>query len=67
MGQSQSFHRTMAVVVEDDEDQRLLSATLLEEADFEVAECETADEALKIGYDIALLYSFRHVKPPEET
>jgi hypothetical protein len=21
---------------------------------------------LKIGYDIALLYSFRHVKPPEE-
>jgi MFS family permease len=22
--------------------------------------------ALKIGYDVALLYSFRHVKPPEE-
>ena len=23
--------------------------------------------ALKIGYDVALLYSFRHVKPPEES
>lgn len=23
--------------------------------------------ALKIGYDLALLYSFRHIKPPEET
>ena len=22
--------------------------------------------ALKIGYDFALLYSFRHIKPPEE-
>jgi len=22
--------------------------------------------ALKIGYDLALLYSFQHVKPPEE-
>jgi len=21
---------------------------------------------LKIGYDLALLYSFRHIKPPEE-
>ena len=23
--------------------------------------------ALKIGYDLALLFSFRHIKPPEET
>ncbi len=49
----------MAVVVEDDEDQRFLSATLLEEADFEVAECETADEALEIikerGDDVRLI------------
>jgi hypothetical protein len=22
--------------------------------------------ALKIAYDVALLYSFRHIKPPEE-
>ena len=22
---------------------------------------------LKIGYDLALLYSFRHIKPPEES
>jgi DNA-binding NtrC family response regulator len=38
----------MAVVVEDDEDQRFLSATLLEEADFEVVECETAEAGLKV-------------------
>ena len=23
--------------------------------------------ALKIAYDLALLFSFRHIKPPEET
>jgi CheY-like chemotaxis protein len=48
MGQSQPFRPMTAVIVEDDEDQRFLSATLLEEADFEVLECETADEALVI-------------------
>jgi CheY-like chemotaxis protein len=48
MEQSQPFRSTMAVVVEDDEDQRLLSATLLEEADFEVVECDTAEAGLKV-------------------
>ena len=33
MGEPQPFRLPMAVVVEDDEDQRYLSATVLEEAD----------------------------------
>ncbi len=48
MGQSQPLRRTKAVVIEDDEDQRFLSATLLEEADFEVVECETAEQGLDV-------------------
>lgn len=48
MGRSQPLYRTKAVVIEDDEDQRFLSATLLEEADFEVVECETAEQGLEV-------------------
>jgi CheY-like chemotaxis protein len=48
MGQSQPLRRTTALVVEDDEDQRYLSATLLEEAEFDVVECETAEAALEV-------------------
>jgi CheY-like chemotaxis protein len=47
MEHSQPFRPIMAVVVEDDEDQRF-PATLLEEADFEVVECETAEAGLKV-------------------
>ena len=37
-----------AVVVEDDCDQRALAATLLEETEFDVIECDSAEAALDI-------------------
>ena len=43
--------RSVAVVVDDDAGQRFLSGTLFEEADFEVVECTTADEAWEFIQD----------------
>jgi DNA-binding NtrC family response regulator len=43
MGQSKPFSRTIVLVVEDDEDQRSLAATVFEEAGFNVIECESAE------------------------
>lgn len=40
--------RQIALVVEDDHDQRALVAMLLEEADFEVIECDSAEAALAV-------------------
>ncbi len=48
MGQSQPLRRTTALVIEDDEDQRFLAATLFEEGDFQVVECETAEQGLDV-------------------
>jgi CheY-like chemotaxis protein len=48
MEQPRPARRSVAVVVDDDAGQRFLSGTLFEEADFEVAECATADEAWEI-------------------
>lgn len=45
---SHAPRRSVAVVVDDDAGQRFLSGTLFEEADFEVAECATADEAWEL-------------------
>ncbi|MGN6572363.1 MAG: response regulator [Pseudolabrys sp.] len=43
MGQSKPFSRSIVLVVEDDEDQRSLAATVFEEAGFNVIECESAE------------------------
>jgi len=43
MGQSKPFARSIVLVVEDDEDQRSLAATVFEEAGFSVIECESAE------------------------
>ena len=43
MGQSKPFSRSIVLVVEDDEDERSLAATVFEEAGFIVIECESAE------------------------
>lgn len=59
--QAQQPRRSVAVVVDDDAGQRFLSGTLFEEADFEVAECATADEAWELIQrrrdDVQLLFT----------
>lgn len=61
MGQSKPPRRTMALVVEDEEEQRFLSATLFEESDFDVVECESAEDALQVikekGEEVALVFT----------
>ena len=53
--------RTIALIVEDDPIVRELAATLLEESDLHVVECEDAEQALamlcKHGDDIALIFA----------
>jgi CheY-like chemotaxis protein len=50
-----------AVVVEDDCDQRALAATLLEETQFDVIECDSAESALDIVHErknrVALVFT----------
>jgi DNA-binding NtrC family response regulator len=61
MGQSKPLRRATAVVVEDEEEQRYLSATLLEESEFDVVECESAEAAIQVikekGDDVALVFT----------
>ncbi len=61
MREPQELHKTKALVIEDDEELRFLSATLLEEADFEVVECETAEQGLQVirsrPEDVALIFT----------
>jgi CheY-like chemotaxis protein len=47
MGQARPL-RSIALVVEDDPDERSLVAALLEETEFEVVECESAEAALAV-------------------
>jgi DNA-binding NtrC family response regulator len=51
----------VALVVEDDTDQRLLLAMLLEESEMQVVECETAEAAIclldRIGDKVRLLFA----------
>jgi CheY-like chemotaxis protein len=53
--------RPMALVVEDDADQRALAAVLLEESEMEVVECATAEAALaviqKTGERVAMVFT----------
>jgi len=59
--QARQPRRSVAVVVDDDAGQRFLCGTLFEEADFEVAECATAEEAWELIQrrrdDVQLLFT----------
>jgi len=54
-----SSRRPLALVVEDDPNQRVLLATLLEESEMRVLECESAEAAVclldTVGHEIRLL------------
>ena len=60
MGQARPL-RPMALVVEDDDDQRALAAVLLEESDMEVVECSSAEAALavmqNVGDRVAMVFT----------
>jgi len=47
MGHSIRKHRSVAVVVEQDHEQRAMAVVLLEETELDVIECDTAEDALK--------------------
>jgi DNA-binding NtrC family response regulator len=49
MGQAHP-RRSVALIVEDDQDERSLLAALLEETEFEIVECESAEAALAVLY-----------------
>lgn len=51
MGQSKALRRRTALVVEDDEEQRFLSATLFEESEFSVVECASAEAAVAVIHE----------------
>lgn len=60
MGQANP-HRPIALVVEDDESQRSLVTTLLEESEMSVIQCESAEAAElvmnKLGRAVSLLFT----------
>src|SRR5712691_5897930 len=60
MGQAQPIRRT-ALIVEDDADLRWLTATLFEESEFDVIECESAEAGLATmllrGPDVAIIFA----------
>jgi CheY-like chemotaxis protein len=60
MGQARPPRRT-ALVVEDDAELRWLSATLLEESDLDIVECESAEAALAVmlmrGAEVAMIFA----------
>jgi DNA-binding NtrC family response regulator len=60
MGQAQPFRR-LALIVEDDADQRSLTAMLLHEAGFETVESESGEAALATmllrGRDVCLVFA----------
>ncbi len=60
MGQAQPRRRT-ALVVEDDAELRWLTATLLEESELDIVECESAEAALAVmlirGPDVTMIFA----------
>jgi CheY-like chemotaxis protein len=60
MGQARPRRRT-ALVVEDDAELRWLTATLLEESELDIIECESAEAALAImlmrGAEVAMVFA----------
>jgi DNA-binding NtrC family response regulator len=65
MGQSKPLRRATAVIVEDEEEQRYLSAALFEESEFDVVECESAEAAIEViqekGREVALVFTDVHL------
>lgn len=61
MGQSKPLRRATALIVEDEEEERYLSATLFEESDFKVVECDSAEAAMQVlkdkGEEVALVFT----------
>ena len=61
MGQSKPLRRAMAIIVEDEAEQRYLSATLFEESEFDVVECDSAEAAIEVikekGNEVALVFT----------
>jgi len=59
-GQPPPKHRTV-LIVEDDAELRWLTATLLEESEFDAIECESAEAALAImlmrGQDVNMIFA----------
>jgi len=60
MGQARPKRRT-ALVVEDDAELRWLTATLLEESELDIVECESAEAALAVmlirGPDVTMIFA----------
>jgi CheY-like chemotaxis protein len=60
MGQARPPRR-IALVVEDDAELRWLSATLLEESELDIVECESAEAALAVmlmrGVEVAMIFA----------
>jgi CheY-like chemotaxis protein len=60
MGQARP-RRRIALVVEDDAELRWLSATLLEESELDIVECESAEAALAVmlmrGPEVAMIFA----------
>ena len=60
LGQPRSKHRTV-LIVEDDAELRWLTATLLEESEFDAIECESAEAALAVmlirGQDVNMIFA----------
>ena len=60
MGQARPPRR-IALVVEDDAELRWLSATLLEESELDIVECESAEAALAVmlmrGAEVAMIFA----------
>jgi DNA-binding NtrC family response regulator len=60
MGQARPRKRTV-LIVEDEPELRWLTATLLEESDFDVIECESAEAALAVllmrGQEVAMVFA----------
>jgi CheY-like chemotaxis protein len=56
----------LALIVEDDADQRHLAAALLEETDFDVVECESAEAALAVMQRCGdrILFVFADIRLP---
>src|SRR6516164_5646160 len=57
----ESYRHRLALVVEDDDSQRAMLSTLIEESEMEVLECDSAEAAVsvldRIGESVCLLFT----------
>lgn len=61
MTNSKAYDRRIAIVVEDDDEQRAIVSCLMEESDLRVVECSTADAAYAVmqltGTQVAVVFT----------